>query len=1319
MKKLMTLVLAVLGFAVANAETYYLVGQDGGGETSFFASSNPGGGIGWSLSQGGTVLDHTVAAGNDYMVPSGSALRTKADDDANAFLGDTLKLAGEIWFKKTDNAASSVKVLTFPKLIADGGTLNNEKTDLNAFELAGALEIPEGKTLTVLNQGDTTTKTRNFKISSTTTGSGTLFVSLGGGSTSGTSSKLELSGDWSEFTGQIAAASGKTKYAAWTFIISGAFGGAIGEMPDRSSNPNYIINLADNPDGIRIAGTGDALPTCLRYRTCFYGADFANGTDINLLRVPKSVRAKLEEQKSELQFKWAGSYNDAVKGMQTGSPSPTAIDVSKISFVDNRDGTETYVYNRTTFYEKLANDTRKIDASSYATGGDYIYKTSNDEYIHVFKNDGTFTPNKDLTEVQVLVVGGGGAGGYASGGGGGAGGLVYQTDVSFTSGADYTVTVGAGGAKKTSSGSGNNGGASSIGDIVAAGGGGGAGKNSAGIAGGSGGGGSGGGRSGGAGTAVLGSAGGAGCAASNDAIGGGGGGAGEVGWMAGTLGPGQTSESVYNAGCGGNGREIGTAILGYAQYFAGGGGGGTAGGVKRYGIGGFGGGGVGGYDVNNVTFQTPGEDGLGGGGGGGAVDWGPTDGKDHNGAAGGKGIVIVRYPTPVDAEITEITGTIVMPDWKEDETPSEPDLAGLTVTPEKAAQALLVKYYADADCTQALDAKPILAGTYYVRAEIEKTRWYTAAVSEKTEFTIEPGEKTVVPIPTVSSFVYDGTPKTCVKAGDGYTIDSASTVTATGAGNYSVTLKLNDPETSQWSDLTSADKVIPWSIAQAENEWTTEAAIDKTEWMKTLDEPGKLTAPVAKFGPIVATLNGQDWDGVLPTEVGSYTAKWTVEETANYTGLEVTISFKVKPDFHTNAWKTEPTISKTSWKSTEEPATITPAEAAYGNDTMSVKISVDNGQFVDWDGKVPTTKGAYKIQWVVEETESYSRLEKTIEFLVDCRYCPTHPFMCLKSGEDEWKGGWKGANTIADAVNLAGQNGMIEVCKDVDVSALLNLTMNVSLCSNKDDKGARYTITVTADSSFGIYNNGKLTLSNIAFNLLPSANISKFASLGISANNMGGTLEVKDNVEIFGKVTGPLIQNVNGNNGTLYAHLTINGGTIKDLTAGYSLISAPGDASFSVKNLTIENCTVSTGALIAAGNKTLNLSNVTITNNTTTAGAITVNYVNELTNGVIKVSGDVIVKDNKVGDDAKNIVLKNAANLQMTGALGANASVGVSFGAAGDVFGAFTMSEATKEDKRTAAKFFSDAKPGSIFGRVNANNDLFWYTSAGTLLMLR
>ena len=1285
---------------------YYKVGSDGSGHSSFAKSDNST--SGWSLTQDGTIdANHTVSADGDYIVPSGAQLRTLSDDAAeNTFLGRSLTLAGgELMLKcKSGSVGTTIqyrKTVNIADLTLTGGGKISHSNDSTEMTLAGGtITIPSGEMGAFsLNGGNI----RNFIVKSAICGAGTLQLTWqgSGSAPSQQNDNMKLMGDNSLFTGTLTAV-GDTSVAStkYTLVLDGKFGGTITSLPKAKTN-SIKVNYGNNP-GLTVATA--TIPEALKKDLLFYSStvNFSATPSIALITFPAGTTVN----PADFTIKYA-----------TSESAPTTTTFADLGTIENADDTITLVANfgkpptGSTFYQKLDNDPRKIASSDFATGGDYIYQVNNKEYIHVFKNGGTFTPNKDLTDVQVLVVGGGGSGGYGSGGGGGAGGLAYRTDVSLSAGTGYAVSVGAGGAKKTSSGSGNNGGISSIGDITAAGGGGGAGKNSAGVAGGSGGGGSGDGKSGGAGTTDLGSAGGAGGVASGHPIGGGGGGADQLGWAAGTQGPSQ-EESIWNGGCGGDGLDIGSLILGYAQYFAGGGGGGTAGGVKRAGAGGLGGGGRGGYDLNNATYQTPGEDGLGGGGGGGAVDWGSTDGKDHNGAAGGKGVVIIRYPIPYDVLNTEITGTIAMPDWKEGETPSEPDLTGLTVTPDMAAPALLVKYYADADCTQALDAKPILAGTYYVRAEIEKTRRYTAAVSAVTEFTIKAGEKTVVPIPTVSSFVYDGTPKTCVEAGDGYTIDSASTVTATDAGDYSVTLKLNDPEASQWSDLTSADKVIPWSIAQAENEWTTEAAIDKTEWMKTLDEPGKLTPPVAKFGTLVATLNGQAWDGALPTEVGSYTAKWTVEETENYTGLEVTISFKVKPDFYTNSWKTEPTISKTSWKSTEEPATITPAEASYGNDTMSVKISVDNGPFVDWDGKVPTTKGAYKIQWVVEETESYSRLEKTIEFLIDRRYCPTHPFMYQKAGDTTWKG----ADTFSVAlsgisVSSGYATGTIELCQDItDTTTDKMGTLNykyITLCSNSDDDQIYvWTRLGKSYNGFQVQNGSKLTLTNIVLNLTANGSDKIIVLFEVgAANPNGGEVALGAGAVIQGEVSSSLYSSNTGSS------FTLNGGTIRNLTAGGNLLPMP-QKSFSVKSGTIENCTVN-GAVIPLGDKTVNLSNVTITNNTTTAGAITVGE-----SGVLKVSGDVIVKDNKVGDDEKNIVLQNAANLQMTGALGATASVGVSFGAKGDAFGAFKMTEATKEDKRSAAKFFNDAdSTRKLVGHVNDKGKLVWWNSPGMLIL--
>ena len=88
------------------------------------------------------------------------------------------------------------------------------------------------------------------------------------------------------------------------------------------------------------------------------------------------------------------------------------------------------------------------------------------------------------------------------------------------------------------------------------------------------------------------------------------------------------------AGSGGSGRS--NLITGAAVTYAGGGGGGRGNRTVTVGAGGLGGGGNGGF---GSTAAIAGTNGLGGGGGGG----GAVDGTTYNGAAGGSGVVIVRY----------------------------------------------------------------------------------------------------------------------------------------------------------------------------------------------------------------------------------------------------------------------------------------------------------------------------------------------------------------------------------------------------------------------------------------------------------------------------------------------------------------------------------------------------------------------------------------------------------------------------------------------------------------------------------------------------
>ena len=253
---------------------------------------------------------------------------------------------------------------------------------------------------------------------------------------------------------------------------------------------------------------------------------------------------------------------------------------------------------------------------------------------HTFQSSGTFVANRNLN-AEVLVVAGGGGGADNTGPGGGAGGYLASM-LSLSSGQSYLATVGAGGAGSIFVGGANTqaatrGGASSFGSLGSLGGG--ATFSNAFPNGGAGGSGSGGYGSGtgGAGTAGQGNPGGAGAIYSNPAFGsGGGGGAGA---------PGEAAQSVspYKGGDGGAGLQW----LNGSYYAGGGGAGADSGRGFAPGVGGIGGGGGGGSA--SPTNGTPGTANTGGGGGGGSNSGG-TDRGD--GAAGGSGIVIIRYLTP-------------------------------------------------------------------------------------------------------------------------------------------------------------------------------------------------------------------------------------------------------------------------------------------------------------------------------------------------------------------------------------------------------------------------------------------------------------------------------------------------------------------------------------------------------------------------------------------------------------------------------------------------------------------------------------------------
>ena len=293
-----------------------------------------------------------------------------------------------------------------------------------------------------------------------------------------------------------------------------------------------------------------------------------------------------------------------------------------------------------------------------ATGG--TVTTSGDYKIHTFTGDGCFVVSNAGTGgggVDYLVVAGGGGGGGPQGGGssggGGAGGYregynpgsycasPLATSALSVTAQTYPVTVGGGGAQFTN-------GSNSVFSTITSAGGGYGGRSFPNISPGPGGnggdGGSGGGGQGytlevipncGAGNTPpvsppQGNPGGSGRFSSSSGCAqaaGGGGGAGAAGSSAD-----QPSPTSSNGGDGGNG--VTSSINGTPTTRAGGGGGGKRLAPGTSGSGGSGGGGAGGQGPS--TQAVAGTANSGGGGGGAGVE-------PSNGAAGGKGIVIIRY----------------------------------------------------------------------------------------------------------------------------------------------------------------------------------------------------------------------------------------------------------------------------------------------------------------------------------------------------------------------------------------------------------------------------------------------------------------------------------------------------------------------------------------------------------------------------------------------------------------------------------------------------------------------------------------------------
>jgi len=228
-----------------------------------------------------------------------------------------------------------------------------------------------------------------------------------------------------------------------------------------------------------------------------------------------------------------------------------------------------------------------------------------------------------------------------------------------------------------------------------------------------------------------------------------------------------------------------------------------------------------------------------------------------------------------------------------------------------------------------------------------------------------------VAVPMIEGVTYDGQKHTAVvPASDDYTVTTLPT-DVVDAGDYDVVLTLTDPDGTIWADDgTATPKTLKYTIAKAENSWTTAPALSKTEWEYGAT-PAEVTAGVAKSGD-TAVVTYDAGLTEMPVTVGAHKAVFTVAEGKNYKAIVAEIPYAVT--LKANSWVVEPSLSKTTWATGGEPATVTPGEAASGVATV-----------VTYDGsltEMPTEVGVHTAVFTVPEGNNYAALVKTLPFVI-------------------------------------------------------------------------------------------------------------------------------------------------------------------------------------------------------------------------------------------------------------------------------------------------------------------------------------------------
>ena len=259
-------------------------------------------------------------------------------------------------------------------------------------------------------------------------------------------------------------------------------------------------------------------------------------------------------------------------------------------------------------------------------------------------------------------------------------------------------------------------------------------------------------------------------------------------------------------------------------------------------------------------------------------------------------------------ETNEFTQPLAITGWTYGETAN---------TPTAVAKYGTIKYtYSNTADGEYNDIVPTNAGTHYVKATVEETADYSGLESNAVEFTILPKTintaitqltapvKNEVPQTEIETDEYTATVVWSPEVTDKFVYNTVytATITITPKTNYTVKgIAENGYTVSGAQTVTneadSATVTVVYSATENKNsnEFTQPLAI--TGW--TYGETANTPTAVAKYGTIKYTYSNTadgEYNDIVPTNAGTHYVKATVEETADYSGLESNaVEFTILP----------------------------------------------------------------------------------------------------------------------------------------------------------------------------------------------------------------------------------------------------------------------------------------------------------------------------------------------------------------------------------------------------------------------------------------